>query len=195
MDYIFGYGSLINGASRQMTGATGEAVPCTVGGIQRAWNKPVSTQRLTALGVAARAQGTCNGVVFPVSVAELAELDRREGGYRRVVVDRPTITLQSGRHGPDGRFWTYEPEHPVGPDGRHPIAQSYVDVVLEGCLSYGDEFAREFIRTTAGWDASWVDDRSAPRYRRALDHDRSASLVDALLEELVPDAVSRRASP
>merc|ERR550525_2013441 len=42
------------------------------------------------------------------------------------------------------------------------MLQSYIDEVLSGCLDVGgQEFAKEFIRSTSGWNpfASWTDDR------------------------------------
>ncbi len=39
MMYIFGYGSLINSASRQLTGQTGRAIPVVAHGLVRYWGK------------------------------------------------------------------------------------------------------------------------------------------------------------
>lgn len=36
-----------------------------------------------------------------------------------------------------------------------PITQSYVDIIMRGCLSISHDFARRFLRTTHGW---WIDD-------------------------------------
>ena len=33
----------------------------------------------------------------------------------------------------------------------NPIAQSYVDIILRGCLTISKDFAKEFILTTQGW--------------------------------------------
>ena len=86
--------------------------------------------------------------------------------------------------------WVYITDHPSQPSESCPIAQSYVDVVLSGCLDIGDEFAKEFIRTTSGWDKSWIDDRNRPRYRRSLEVD--SDRIDALLREVIPDDFASR---
>ena len=43
-----------------------------------------------------------------------------------------------------------------------PITQSYVDIIMRGCLSISHDFARKFLQTTHGW---WHDD--APRNQSA----------------------------
>jgi hypothetical protein len=76
--------------------------------------------------------------------------------------------------------WVYVPKDPIPPDTSHPILQSYVDIIMRGCLSIHDDFARSFINTTVGWtDTStttkdlerskghWVNDRTSPLYPRA----------------------------
>ncbi len=47
--YIFGYGSLINAASRQLTGQTGEAIPVIAHGLVRYWGQ--SRRQLHSLTV------------------------------------------------------------------------------------------------------------------------------------------------
>ena len=43
-----------------------------------------------------------------------------------------------------------------------PITQSYVDIIMRGCLSISHDFARRFLQTTHGW---WHDD--VPRNQSA----------------------------
>jgi hypothetical protein len=43
-----------------------------------------------------------------------------------------------------------------------PITQSYVDIIMRGCLSISHDFATGFLRTTHGW---WNDDHHGPLTR------------------------------
>ena len=43
-----------------------------------------------------------------------------------------------------------------------PITQSYVDIIMRGCLSISHDFARGFLRTTHGW---WNEDHHGPLAR------------------------------
>jgi len=58
-----------------------------------------------------------------------------------------------------------------------PLLQSYFDVVVEGDLEYGPDFAREILETTDGWNNQWLNDRQLAR--RPWVHDPSAAGVDA----------------
>lgn len=168
VNYVFGYGSLINPESRARTGYTGATTPVRVGGFQRAWNFVYPKGRMTALGVIPREKATTNGVLVEIPEAELPLFDQRESGYKRVVVGRVDITGLNDQRVPEGMFWIYVPTDPGFPSLDCPIAQSYVDVVLKGCLELGERFAAEFVHTTTNWEYPWIDDRSAPRYVRAM---------------------------
>ncbi len=177
-DFIFGYGSLINTPSREATGRGRiDAVSARVSpafGFVRAWVARSSTG-FTALGLRPAAAGeepsSINGVVFPVDAETLPRFDRRESGYDRVVVPRAMIEGVSWQGlPPDGVIWAYVPKSitaasapPLLPDADHPIVQSYVDLVLEGALEYGAEFARELVATTFDWGRFWLNDRTTAR--------------------------------
>lgn len=49
------------------------------------------------------------------------------------------------------KVWVYIPQTPMPANKNYPIVQSYVDVIMRGCLDYGHEFASHFIQTTEGW--------------------------------------------
>jgi hypothetical protein len=49
------------------------------------------------------------------------------------------------------QVWIYVTKNPVPASSTNPIAQSYVDIVLRGCLTISQQFAQEFITTTKGW--------------------------------------------
>jgi hypothetical protein len=195
-DFIFGYGSLINTASRNSSVTTPiPAIPVRVSaqfGFTRVWNDRAPSG-FTALGLqkadASMPASTINGVLFPVAGGDIAAYDKREQGYARVEIPRSTIEALSWQGLPkSGRIWVYVPtrnggEPGVGlpsPNGRYPLLQSYIDVVVEGGLEYGDEYAKELITTTKGWSNYWLNDRLLAR--RPWVEDTKYSTVDSLLK-------------
>ena len=42
--------------------------------------------------------------------------------------------------------------NPQAASSDYPIAQSYVGIVVRGCLMISKSFAQEFIQTTKGWE-------------------------------------------
>ena len=206
-DFIFGYGSLINEPSRTSTsGRQVAAVPARLsagfghvrGFVARAgarWGAG-----FTALGLRPPGDGeapaTINGVVFPATAPEMAAFDRRESGYVRVEV-LPAFIEPAGWQGlpAAGRIWVYIPATRDGaafrvPDAAFPVVQSYVDVVLEGCLAEGTDFTRELIATTFDWSEFWLDDRPVPRRPWALTP--QAGAIDRLLAATAPAAARFR---
>jgi hypothetical protein len=88
--------------------------------------------------------------------------------------------------------WVYITNTRVAPTLDCPITQSYLDVVVTGCLEIGKDFVAEFVRTTDGWDGFWINDRDQPRYRRHISAD--AEHIDTLLGELIPRQFANRIS-
>ncbi len=160
--YIFGYGSLINAASRQRTGQTGRAVPAIAHGFQRSWGKVDGSYQLSPL-VVSPGDGSCNGVVIEVPDQELVEFDRRERGYHRVEVslDQLELTDTLSLKRP---VWIYIKNDAEDPCVNHPIMQTYVDTVMAGCLSISDAFAQHFVDNTFGWHHPLKNDRHEPKY-------------------------------
>lgn len=165
--FIFGYGSLVNSASRDSTvGKKIHAIPVRVSaafGYLRTWNDR-STSGFTALGLrkpgSSENASTINGVIYPVDGDDMAKYDVREKGYARVEVPREDIEAVSWMRLPEsGKVWVYIPVKPNGELGvglpaanaQFPLLESYIDVVVEGGLEYGDDFARELIETTSDW--------------------------------------------
>ena len=70
--YIFGYGSLMNSASRQLTGQTGQAIPVIVQGLVRHWGKIDDSYIMSPL-VVQRGDSEVNGVLLHVSDTELPD--------------------------------------------------------------------------------------------------------------------------
>ncbi|WP_394247858.1 gamma-glutamylcyclotransferase family protein [Vibrio profundi] len=160
--YIFGYGSLINSASRQLTGQTGQAIPVIAHGLVRHWGKIDDSYVLSPL-VVNQGNGQVNGVLLEIDELALAEFDRREKGYHRIQItaddiesDIPFNTAHS--------IWVYVKDEPEAPCTNSPIMQTYVDTVLAGCLEVSENFARHFIEHTQGWHHPFEDDRHQPKY-------------------------------
>jgi hypothetical protein len=200
VNFIFGYGSLINTASRNATaGHSVTAIPVRVSagfGYVRGWDDR-SPSGFTALGLRRPLPGesamTINGVLYPAESTDMSAFDARERGYVRVEVPLADIQPVSWQALPAaGHVWAYVPdiagkapgEVLPQPDGHFPILQSYVDVVVEGGLEYGTEFAREIIATTKDWSVYWLNDRDLAR--RPWVFDKQAGAVDKLLAAFAP---------
>lgn len=73
------------------------------------------------------------------------------------------------------------------PTPQFPMVQSYVDLCINGCLEIeslyrtANGFAEEFIRTTSGWNANWVNDRIYPR--RPFIYAPTAGAIDKALKK------------
>jgi hypothetical protein len=202
--FIFGYGSLISSASRNSTvGRIVPAIPVRVSaafGYLRAWDDR-SLSGFTSLGLRKPGEGekasTINGVLYPVNSDELAKYDAREQGYRRIDVPRDAIESVSWQQLPaTGRVWVYIPVKADGEPGvglpaasaEFPLLESYIDVVVEGALEYGEPFAHELLETTSDWSNYWLNDRELAR--RPWVYNPASSQVDALLME-TPEAAAK----
>jgi hypothetical protein len=202
--FIVGYGSLINSASRNSTaGKMTPAIPVRISaafGYIRAWNDR-SPSGFTALGLRKPGPGekasTINGVLYATDMDEITKFDARETGYARIEVPRDEIEPVSWQRLPEtGRIWIYIPVKPNAEPGvglpvanaEFPLLQSYVDVVVEGGLEYGEDFARELIETTSDWSNYWLNDRELAR--RPWVHDPASAEVDELLMSS-PDAAAK----
>jgi hypothetical protein len=197
-NYVFGYGSLLERASRTRTNpdAVG-AWPARVTDYQRGWFHQFADSvgsSCTFLG-AEKAKGqTINGVVYAVSDIEATK--QRETGYTAVQLAADEILMQDGS-GPlkvsdDLNVYIFV-SNPASisktkePTLNFPMVQSYVDICINGCLELESlyravrgSFTQEFIRTTTGWNANWVNDRVYPR--RPFIYAPNASAIDKALK-------------
>ena len=144
-----------------------------------------------------------NGVLFRVSRSMLAGFDRREVGYDRVQVPNEYMVLTKyknqrkdldpasqasfrdiGSPSSAARLWVYipRPSYVAQADADHPILQSYVDTVLEGCLEWGGvDMCRAFIQTTYDWSPFFLND--TPSSRRPWLFRQAYDTIDGLLAE------------
>ena len=198
--FIFGYGSLINSASRNATAREPiTAIPVRVSasfGYVRGWTirEPSGFTSLGLTRVGAGESGmSINGVLFPVEGNDMAAFDAREVGYVRVEVPHDMIQAASWQRLPEqGKIWVYVPAIPgqepgVGlplPSAEYPILQSYVDLVVEGGLEYGADYAREILASTADWSAYWLNDR--PLARRPWVYTKDYAVIDKFLAVSAP---------
>jgi len=198
--FIFGYGSLINSSSRNATASQPiVAIPARLSasfGYVRGWTIR-SPSGFTALGLRRLGAGengmSINGVLYPVQGNDMAAFDAREEGYQRVEVPPDKIEAVSWQRLPEqGKIWVYIPAIPgqepgVGlplPTAEYPILQSYLDVVIEGGLEYGADYAREILASTSDWSAYWLNDR--PLARRPWVYTKDHAAVDKLLTGSAP---------
>jgi cation transport regulator ChaC len=217
--FLFGYGSLINVSSRARTNpslAEQEGLPVLVRNIEREWVARTSSG-YTAMGVKLRKNSKCTGVLFEVNKMELADLDQREKAYDRLEVqlnlieqipflneedfyenERAEALFNSKENEENIRVWVYIQKNPIPADSSHPIPQSYVDVILSGCLNISEEFAKSFIKTTKGWEnerePSFVNDREIPIYVRAnaTETRKNGDTIDQLLTTEIPGIIEKR---
>jgi hypothetical protein len=175
-------------------------------GYERRWNFRSPTG-FTALGVSKadsiHSASDINGVLFQVPHAMIPGFDRREVGYERlrIPLDFLRFDPQSGHDvannedhdspllchqqlNTNSRLWLYVPlpSSSKPADENHPLLQSYVDTVLQGCLSWGgEEMADTFIQTTGGWSTYFLND--TPFSRRPWLFRKDYTTIDRLLQK------------
>jgi hypothetical protein len=201
---IFGYGALMSLANRGVTlRSTVNGVPVIAKGLERYWGFAAQEYGLTSLALRVKPGTYCSGVLFPVTTQQEMYLTSREQGYGLVELPLAWFgVLQPANAVTDGPVYAYTSEDVRRPSRMLPITQSEIDVIMTGCLEdyrmidggrFGEEFARQFVRTTSGWESPWIDDRGKPRYPWPLDRAELASEIDAMLREEMPLAFGRRA--
>ncbi|KAJ3128707.1 hypothetical protein HK098_003699 [Nowakowskiella sp. JEL0407] len=168
----------------------------------------------------------CNGVLFAVTEKQLYAFDRREFNYLRIGIPHRLITPLRE----DSKFalsendlvWAYLlPSHRCRlADEFHPLIQTYVDVVLYGCLTISKEFANEFIisswsdtpitssqmsKLLAEIEATnqvndsirfhtlpWINDRNSPMYSRTERRPKEVNeYLDSLLNFILRESFKR----
>ena len=181
----FGYGSLINDATRPVGHGANNAV---LKGWRREWRviNPVAhgthgLKGVCSLGIAPDAHSTIAGVVVQEPLCNLAALDEREHRYERLVVEDGALAPCPQR---DVFVYRSLAEHRIWAHDACPILRSYVDCVMQGVLRrFGEAGLADFIHTTDGWDLPLLNDRDAPLYPRSvvLTEDERA-LIDAYVD-------------
>lgn len=192
MHYIFGYGSLICQDSRSRTGISGQAHPIEVKGIARKWSMHSPEWPATAVSAHDENNALSNGVYFKVDETNLERFDEREKGYRRVAISWDQVKRLNDQSLPtQGTLWAYVGNERGQPSLEKPIMQSYVDVILNGCLDYGQDFAVRFAETTHFW-SHLVDDRHQPQYPRPLRSQERIPHIDQIIQSHLPELWQKR---
>lgn len=192
--YIVGYGSLISEQSKRTTAANlGENLPVMVTGYQRGWFLKGAGNGFsgTFLGIKPAIKQQMNAVIFLLAKShQLAGFDKREMGYCRYLVKAGAMKLLSQGGLPKGQYWIYVPQasQMAVVSKKFPIMQSYVDIVLSGCLQIEKKYqlknyAKQCINMTSDWSPYWVNDRIYPR--RPWSYSPDALAIDKLLSEEV----------
>jgi hypothetical protein len=187
-DYVFGYGSLLERASRTRTNP--DAV------YQRGWFHQFADNvgsTCTYLGAIQAKGQTVNGVVYPVKDIEATK--QRETGYTARELSPDEIVMLDGcgplaGTGVHVYIFVSNPasiSKTMAPTPAIPMVQSYVDICINGCLELealyrevSGSFTQEFISTTTGWNANWVNDRIYPR--RPFIYAPNATPIDTALK-------------
>ncbi len=170
VDYVFGYGSLVEMTAPLAIGSRiYPAVPGRLHGFRRRWGVAMNNWEtsdaekhfvdpatglkphiaVAYLDIEEVPGATVNGLAVPVDPRRLRELDRREVNYRRVVVSeafRPRLS---------GTVFTYEGTEPAraratAPTDAHGVfvSGSYVEAVRRAFAALGGEALAEYERTT-----------------------------------------------
>lgn len=163
MPIVFGYGSLINRSSAEKTlGRTlckNQICCATAHHFMRSWTargcvrlqvkEKIIPCDAVFLDLTASQGGQCNGVVIEVSQRELAQLDIREKGYERCVVELET---------PEGLVSGYTYVIPEADKFGHGIILgNYKKIIDEALQELPDSFGAQFWESTLASDVPVMD--------------------------------------
>ena len=177
--------------SRRLTNPNARDVyPIELKGFKRIWGLQGGHYKTTFLTLVRDKQHSLNAVYYPVADYDILKTDQRERGYCRVLASKNDIEPLGLKTLPDGKYWIYtEADNKADlPNQEYPIAQSYIDTFLDGCIQIGNTyhlpgFISECISKTHGWPTetnTWINDRQFPRRPFNIPN---AFNIDALLSK------------
>ncbi|WP_395166550.1 gamma-glutamylcyclotransferase family protein [Francisella salimarina] len=189
LNFIVGYGSLMNDSSRMRTNPQAKNVyPVEVKNFERVWGlRAGGSYRTTGLLVVPKPGEHLNAVYYPVDYKGVKQADERENFYCRYKIPSSDIKSLGLKNLQKGDYWIYakQPKDIQKPTTEFPIIQSYVDLFITGCMQIQDRylikgFVKECIATTKYWNNNtWINDRVNPR--RPTDSTPEALQVDRYL--------------
>lgn len=189
MNYIFGYGSLLSGYSREhYSGIHSIVTNATLSGWNRSWCAAYPDEGATYAGAVPDSNQDLDGVLIASDLSP--DITERERGYQFIQVGADTLSVAGGSLAitAQDQVWVCQTLSIDEPTVSNPLPQSYVDTCLSGCIeSQGIDAARRFIKQTHGWDCVWKNDRHLshtpiyPRYTPITADE--ARLIDSLLDQ------------
>ncbi len=187
MTHIFSYGTLIHPKGRTYTGKTGQAFPGYIKNFVRQWDFRCTKHNITALGIKYKKDALCNGMIIEIPDTQLSFFDKRETGYTRTLISPKDIISDYTCK----KLWAYIPDTYTIANLSYPIVQTYADIIIDGCLKVGYDFAQMFIRTTKNWDTTWINDRNKPLYSHFLPN-LDTIIIDTLLQNTLHSVFQNR---
>eukprot|EP00970_Alexandrium_tamarense_P014764 scaffold4343_cov195-Alexandrium_tamarense.AAC.22 len=71
--------------------------------------------------------------------------------------DNESLSVNDDEESSNMSVWVYIQSKDLPANKHYPITQSYLDIIMRGCLSISPDFARRFLETTQGW---WHDEQA-----------------------------------
>ena len=180
----FAYGSLVN---RYTRAPHTEARPVRLAGWVRQWRHCIETPngKVCALTVVPRADSELDGVLVVDHREALAEVDRREVGYRREAISGVLPEAGIADNSVETYIYVSNSESLRWGSEEYPIWLSYLECALAGYIDVWERAGAErFMSSTEGWQTPVLDDRAAPKYPRAVALDKpTQEIIDGLLKE------------
>lgn len=115
----------------------------------------------------------------------MAEIDAREIGYIREVVDLASVSIKTLPQVDEVFIYISTSEFYKHGSHEYPIWRSYLDCVLAGYFAEsGIDGVNNFIKSTEGWKTPILDDRDHPLYPRSVTlSEREQILIDDSLQK------------
>lgn len=168
---IFGYGSLVNRESRNRTSFTWKEIVVNLIWYKRWWYFRTEKSKTTSVWIVKSENSTCNWILFEVDDLWLELFDKREFWYKRVELEKEKI-VSNNFNIDEIKIWTYVVNDIEYPNVNFPIAQSYIDIIMNGYLDVSESFVIEFIMTTEWWEYHWINDRNNSVFNIQIDNSK-----------------------
>ena len=164
---VFGYGSLINAKTHNLGGLM---TPVKLRNWRRHWKQVVKTPHgeFIAMTIEKEPNSIIDGALISIDQDILKQLDIREAGYQRVLLDCGEFTDLSNDPA-NNKIYTYTTGAvDLSPKKSIPILQTYIDCILAGVIDFfGENHLSRFVLSTGGWHTPIINDRDSPLYARA----------------------------